>query len=142
MHYLRNRTVLYPELKSSCVRRKVSKSQPENILQKKMKAYLQYRGLIVVEHKNGATWDRRGFYRANTTDKGVPDMWIGLPRGLYAWVEIKTKTGRVSKEQRAFIKRIHDHGGLAFVARSTDDLDKHLSEFYNAGNVGAIIDEI
>lgn len=123
---------------------KRSKPQPENLLQKKFKTYLEYRGLVVVEHKNGATWDRRGFFRSNTTDKGIPDMWIGLPRGLYAWIEVKTKTGRVSPEQREFIKKIKDKiGGIAFVARSTDDLDKNLWEYYHRGNIaGAIDDEI
>ncbi len=43
-------------------------------------------------------------------------------------------SGRVSKDQKAFIDKIKDNGGLAFVARSTEDLDKHLKEYYHCSS--------
>jgi hypothetical protein len=37
-------------------------------------------------------------------------------------IEIKSQKGTVSEYQKAFIDRINQAGGLAFVARSLDDV--------------------
>jgi Holliday junction resolvase len=52
---------------------------------------------------------------------GVPDI-IGIWHGKLLGIEIKTTAGRVSEHQQRFIDAINREGGLAFVARSIDDV--------------------
>lgn len=52
---------------------------------------------------------------------GVPDI-IGVWKGRMLGIEIKSPSGKVTDAQQAFINRINHEGGLAFVARSVDDV--------------------
>lgn len=57
--------------------------------------------------------------------KGVPDL-ICCQNGRFIGIEVKTITGKISPEQLEFIRRINEAGGLAFVARSLDDIIETL----------------
>lgn len=50
----------------------------------------------------------------------TPDM-VGKEIGVFTAIEVKTKTGRVSEDQKKFIASVRRLGGFAGVARSTDD---------------------
>lgn len=52
---------------------------------------------------------------------GVPDI-VGCYQGRMLAIEVKTDRGRVSEHQQRFIDNINAAGGLAFVARSVDDV--------------------
>lgn len=53
--------------------------------------------------------------------KGGADL-IGIaPDGRFLAVEVKTQTGRPSKEQLLFIDAVRNAGGIAGIARSPDD---------------------
>lgn len=56
---------------------------------------------------------------------GVPDI-IGCFKGRLIGIEIKAEKGIVSDYQKEFIDRINKAGGLAFVARSVDDVIEGL----------------
>lgn len=57
---------------------------------------------------------------------GVPDI-VGITKdGRFLGIEVKTKNGRLSPHQEQFIKRINDAGGVAFVARSVEDVIEQL----------------
>ena len=58
-------------------------------------------------------------------EKGVADI-IGCHDGRMFAIEIKTEKGRVTPYQQRFIDRVNDAGGLAFVARSIEDVTYHL----------------
>jgi len=53
---------------------------------------------------------------------GVPDIVGILPDGKFLAIEVKTAKGRLSPHQERFIQNINDAGGLAFVARSPEDV--------------------
>lgn len=55
--------------------------------------------------------------------KGVADI-VGVQRGTgrFFALEIKTRTGRVSDEQEAFLANVERAGGLAAVIRSVDEV--------------------
>ena len=53
---------------------------------------------------------------------GLPDITGCLKDGRGFWIEVKTDKGRLSPHQERFIQNINDAGGLAFVARSVDDV--------------------
>lgn len=57
--------------------------------------------------------------------KGVPDI-LGCFQGKFLGIEVKTENGRLSPEQDRFIKNLNDAGGIAFVARSVDDVIEKL----------------
>jgi hypothetical protein len=56
---------------------------------------------------------------------GVPDI-IGIHKGRMIAIELKAPKGVVSEAQQEFIDRINEAGGLAFVARSLDDVIEGL----------------
>lgn len=57
---------------------------------------------------------------------GVPDILGILPGGRMLAIEVKTERGKLSPHQERFIKNINDNGGLAFVARSFDEVVQRL----------------
>jgi len=59
---------------------------------------------------------------------GVPDI-LGVQRGTgkLIGIEVKTIKGKVSKEQQYFIDLINANGGIAFVARSVDEVMEKLN---------------
>lgn len=101
-----------------------SKPQPERLIQNEIVNFLNIKGLFCWSNKNGATYDpRTKAYRANSTLKGISDILGLTPKtGTFVAIEVKTKTGRVSKEQKIFLEGIRQSGGIAFVARSIDDV--------------------
>ena len=53
--------------------------------------------------------------------KGVSDI-IGIYKGRMLAIEVKTRRGRVSEYQQRFIDAVKRHGGIAFIARSVEDV--------------------
>lgn len=67
------------------------------------------------------------------TLSGVPDLyfrWSGthLPWAT-GWIEVKAKDGRLSPEQREFLRRAIAMGDLAAVCRSVSDVTKTLKQW-------------
>jgi len=58
---------------------------------------------------------------------GIPDI-VGIYRGRFLGIEIKTKTGKLSIMQKVVIDEINANCGIAFVARSVDDVIQKLRE--------------
>jgi hypothetical protein len=83
---------------------------------KAIRDYLSLRGIWHYKHAQGP------FGRA-----GISDI-IGMYNGRYLAIEVKTKTGRVSEHQQEFIDEVKANGGIAFVARSVDDVINGLRE--------------
>jgi Holliday junction resolvase len=57
--------------------------------------------------------------------KGVPDI-LGCYQGKFLGIEVKTEKGKPSPEQVRFIQNLNDAGGIAFIARSVDDVIEKL----------------
>jgi hypothetical protein len=60
--------------------------------------------------------------------RGVSDVLGVLPGGRFLAIECKGPTGRPSPEQVEFIERVRAAGGVAFVARSLEDVKKGLAD--------------
>ena len=56
---------------------------------------------------------------------GTSDI-LGCYFGKLVAIEVKTKKGRLSSNQKAFLEDINKNGGIGFVARSVDDVRKEL----------------
>ena len=49
----------------------------------------------------------------------------GSPAGRFLAIEVKSATGKPTPEQTAFLAAVVRAGGIAFVARSVDDVRQH-----------------
>jgi Holliday junction resolvase len=61
------------------------------------------------------------------SERGVADI-IGIYMGKPLAIEVKSEKGRLSKYQERWLKRFENAGGIAFVARSVDDVEERLAE--------------
>lgn len=69
----------------------------------------------------------RGTPGRTSQSKGVSDI-IGVWKGRFLAVEVKTKKGIVSVEQQEFLDSVKSCGGIAIVARSLGDVENVLNK--------------
>ena len=69
--------------------------------------------------------------KANGMTKGFPDIFLPYPNKTYAglFIELKTETGRVSKEQREFIDYLNIAGYRAVVCHGHKSAIKNILEY-------------
>lgn len=66
------------------------------------------------------------YVRANTA-RGMSDIMGTLKDGRTLACEVKTRTGRIMPHQQEFLDGINKAGGVAFVARSLEDVMEALN---------------
>lgn len=86
----------------------------EKEITREIRAYLKIRGVF--------HW--KVFQTLGST-VGCSDI-LGIYKGKFLGIEVKTKSGKLSERQALFIEQINMEGGLAFVARSVDDVIQEL----------------
>lgn len=109
---------------------------PEKRIQNDILVFLDSIGIYCWQTYGGAVFDPiKKVYRkpkSRFTRAGVADI-LGIVSGRVLAIEVKSATGRISPEQRVFIRCIQEAGGIAFVARSVEqvavELGKHVPEF-------------
>ncbi|MFH1525825.1 MAG: VRR-NUC domain-containing protein [Bacteroidota bacterium] len=67
--------------------------------------------------------------------KGIPDIIGVMPTtgtvpGTMLAIEVKTEKGVLSEHQENFLRAINDFGGIAFVARSVQDVIDNLKDYW------------
>jgi hypothetical protein len=63
---------------------------------------------------------------------GHPDLVVALPRSVTAWIELKTKTGSMSKEQKEVAMRLGALGHPVIIARSLDQVRSEVSSLISS----------
>lgn len=58
--------------------------------------------------------------------KGIPDRIVILPHGVTLWIEVKTMTGKLSKDQIEFQKKCEQFGHKYIVVRSLEDIIRQI----------------
>ena len=58
--------------------------------------------------------------------RGAPDLIGQLTDGRILCVEVKAPSGRLRPDQEMFLATVKKQGGVAFVARSVDDVKEQL----------------
>ena len=104
----------------------------EVAIQRSILEYLAYRGFFVWRTNNLPVFDTRyNRYRAfpKYAMRGLSDLCGVLPDGKFLAIEVKTKKGQASKWQDEFLQQVAAHGGVAFVARSIDDVVLGLADY-------------
>lgn len=111
----------------------MSKVIPEKIIQAQILNYLTMNGLYIWRNNSTAVFDasKKVFRKARSKHSinGSSDILGILPDGRFLAIEVKSATGRASPDQIKFINAINSNGGLAFIARSIDDVIKHLDQY-------------
>lgn len=74
--------------------------------------------------KSRRVWHYKQFQSLGSLH-GISDI-IGIHNGRYLAIEVKREDGKLSDKQWIFLNRVKEEGGLAFVARSIQDIDKGL----------------
>jgi len=103
----------------------------ENDIQNAILQYLWDNKIFAWRNNNQPTFDhKRKAYRKMPKwgMKGVSDI-LGVYKGRLLAIEVKQKRKYPSSEQYAFLNKVKDEGGISFVARSVDDVAKHLRVF-------------
>jgi len=87
----------------------------EKEITREIRAYLKIRGIF-----HWKAWQGLG------STPGCPDI-IGIHKGRMIGIEVKATRGKVTEIQQQFLDRINGCGGIAFVARSVEDVEKGLN---------------
>jgi hypothetical protein len=102
--------------------------QPEKIIENAILDFLKAKRLFCFKVQRTGVWDGKAMaFRRNRNPhhiKGISDV-LGITKcGTFFAIEVKTLTpkGYPSKEQKEFIANIDTNHGIAFVARSIDDV--------------------
>ena len=101
--------------------------EKESEIQRAILEYLAYNKIMAWRNNVGTMAGeykgRKWFVRFGLP--GISDI-IGIYKGRFLAIEVKSAKGIVSLVQQAFIDSINKNGGLAFVAKSLDDVKKNL----------------
>ena len=98
--------------------------EKESQIQKTILDYLRYRKVFC--------WKQNtvGIYK-QSTGSYIPSQSVGAPdifavkNGKVFGIEVKTKTGKQSDNQKNFQQDFEKAGGIYLVARSIEDVQKH-----------------
>lgn len=63
----------------------------------------------------------------SSSSRGWPDLVVIMPTGEQFYVELKTKTGKLSKLQEHMHKQITKNKGLVYVIRSIEEFTKLIT---------------
>ena len=88
---------------------------PEGLLKAACINYLKFHGWMVTINFNGYLG----------AIPGRPDLQA-LRKGLTIYIETKTKDGRMSPAQKEYCHKLHVHGGIVFIPRSSDEFRDDL----------------
>lgn len=106
----------------------------ETAIQRRIMLALSEAGCTIWRNETGGAWVGKVIHQAGdqVTLTGSRMIRFGLavgssdivgiaPDGRFLAVEVKTKTGRASKQQMAFIEAVSKAGGIAGIARSPQE---------------------
>jgi len=104
---------------------------PEGAVVAAILEYLQLRGIFAWRMNTGATVikvpnGKDRFLRFGK--KGISDIIGILDDGRWLAIECKTEKGKASLDQLYFLAEIAKRGGVAFVARSIEDVVRELDK--------------
>jgi len=97
-----------------------------------VKAEAEAHGAYLWRNNTGGLYDKNGRFIRFGLCLGSSDL-IGIYQGRFLAIEVKAAKGKISPEQEKFLGWIREKGGIAFVARSVDDVKKYLTMDFDTG---------
>jgi hypothetical protein len=106
---------------------------PEGKIENEIFAFLRELGVLAIKHDSVGIFDPvKKIYRKSSNKNrvaGVSDI-LGIILNRPFAIEVKSKTGKLTPEQRVFLRWFQEHGGIAFVARSARDVQVEFSKHF------------
>lgn len=108
---------------------------PEKAIENEILSFLKSVGCYCWKNQSVGIFDptKKVFRRSNNVHhiRGVSDV-LGIISGRLLAIEVKSEKGRLTDEQRVFLRRINEEGGIGIVGRSArgvaQELAKHFPE--------------
>lgn len=104
-------------------------STPEGFIKNSICSYLKLKNVFFFIHDSVGIYDPiKKIYRTNISPyrvKGVADI-LGIYKGKFLAIEVKAPKSYPTQEQKAFIEKVKSEGGIAFIARSIEDVKREL----------------
>lgn len=82
--------------------------------------YLEMKRHFWWRNNTGAFKTEKGFYRFGA--KGSPDIFVLTDGGVLISLEVKTKTGKLSPDQKLWQERCEEISAEYYVVRNIDDV--------------------
>ena len=101
-------------------------AKEESEIQREILEFLSWAGIFSWRNYTGGI--PHGKFLAQNPAKGAPDILGQTPDGRLLGIEVKTKTGKPTKEQQQFINLINMQGGIGFIARSVEDVVERIGD--------------
>ena len=102
---------------------------PETKIKRAICQWLRLKHVFIFTHDSVGIYDpTRKRFRTNHDPfrkKGVSDV-LGIWQGKFLAIEVKTPRTYATKEQKEFIEDVRANGGVAFIARSIEDVEAGL----------------
>lgn len=102
----------------------------EKVIENSILSFLKRNNIYCWKNESVGIFDqKKGVYRRKNSIhrmNGVADILGILRGGKFLAIEVKSLRGRITEEQTAFLSSINAEGGIAFVARSIDEVAKQL----------------
>jgi len=98
----------------------------EKDIQRTILDYLARKGYLVFKHRNVGIFKKAtgSYIPLPAQDRGISDIIGCLSNGRFFAVEVKALGNKPTMEQKLFLQRVSEHGGLAILAYSLDDVMK------------------
>jgi penicillin-binding protein-related factor A (putative recombinase) len=107
--------------------------KPEQAIQRQILEWLNWRHIFCWKVTTTGIYVKARDSWIPNQAPGVADILGVLKGGRILAIEVKSPTGKVSPHQQTFLDRINENGGLAFVARSIDDVETNLNRNHTRG---------
>lgn len=105
----------------------------EKEIQNDILDFLKIVGVFCWTNNNIGVFDPvKKIYRKSNSKhslRGISDI-IGVIDGRFLAIEVKSKSGIISPEQRIFLAKINEQGGIGFVARSVEQTIDSLTKIF------------
>lgn len=111
----------------------------ESAIQKQIQIVASQHLARLFRNNNGVLQDKNGTYVRYGLCVGSSDLIgftmrevrqedVGKKVAIFTALEVKTPTGRATKEQQDFINAVINAGGIAAIVRSTDEAIKAINK--------------
>src|ERR1035441_8428025 len=100
--------------------------KPEQSIQRALLEYLNWKYIFCWKVTTTGSFVQSRNTWIPSQAPGVSDILGVLKGGRILAIEVKSPKGRVSPQQDRFIDNINENGGLAFVARSIEEVESKL----------------
>jgi penicillin-binding protein-related factor A (putative recombinase) len=111
----------------------------EKAIEKQILLYLWARRIFSTKIDSTGIYDpKKQCFRSNKNEfkrKGVSDI-IGIYKGKFLSIEVKSEKGKLTEDQMKWFSDVKSNGGVAFVARSIEDVERELLVIDRLAQVG------